>query len=43
MTKITDAEWQIMSLLWNNEPQTIMQMTKALEESMKWSKHTVIT
>ena len=27
MTKITDAEWQIMSLLWNNEPQTITQMT----------------
>lgn len=43
MTKITDAEWQIMSQLWKNQPQTITQLTKALEGSMKWSKYTIIT
>lgn len=43
MTKISDAEWKIMNLLWDEQPRTMMQLTKALWESTGWSKHTVIT
>ena len=25
--KLTDAEWKIMLLLWENPPQTLMQLT----------------
>lgn len=40
---LSDGEWKIMNLLWNRAPQTIMQLTKALEPDTGWSKHTVIT
>lgn len=43
MTKISNAEWKIMNLLWDAQPRTMMQITKALYESTGWSKHTVIT
>ena len=42
-TRLTDAEWNIMLLLWENPPQTLMQLTHALEPKMGWTKHTVIT
>lgn len=38
--RLTDAEWKIMRLLWENPP--LMQLTHALEEETGWSKHTVI-
>lgn len=41
--KISDAEWKIMSLLWEEEPKTMTQLTKGLFESTGWSKHTVMT
>jgi len=41
--KISDAEWKIMNLLWEEEPRTMTQLTKALLSSTGWSKHTVIT
>ena len=43
MTKISDAEWKIMELLWDSEPRTMTQLTKALLESTGWSKYTVMT
>lgn len=41
--RISSSEWKIMSLLWENEPMTIMQITAALSNETGWSKHTVIT
>lgn len=43
MMRISDAEWKIMNELWEKEPLTMMQITKALSETTKWSKHTVMT
>lgn len=40
---LSDSEWRLMNLLWENAPQTIMQLTKALKEPTGWSKNTVIT
>ena len=39
--QITNAEWKIMSLLWER-PMTIMEITAALKEETGWTKHTVI-
>lgn len=41
--RLSSSEWKIMSLLWENEPMTIMQITAALNNDTGWSKHTVIT
>lgn len=41
--KISDGEWKIMQLLWKKSPQSIIQMTKALEAETGWTKHTVIS
>lgn len=38
---IANSEWKIMKLLWE-EPRTIVQLTKALEEETGWKKNTVI-
>ena len=40
--RLTDAEWKIMLLLWENPPQTLMQLTHTLEPETGWSRHTVI-
>lgn len=39
---LTPAEWKIMTALWDNMPQTIMQLTHALQPQTGWTKHTVI-
>ena len=41
--KLSASEWKIMTLLWENEPMTIMEITAALKEETGWGKHTVIT
>ncbi len=41
--KLSSSEWKIMSLLWESEPMTIMQITAALKDQTGWGKHTVIT
>lgn len=41
--KLSASEWKIISMLWENEPMTIMQLTSALEPDTGWTKHTVIT
>ena len=43
MTKISTAEWKIMSKLWEEEPRTITQLTKELFEETGWDKHTIMT
>lgn len=40
---LSDGEWNIMNVLWEDAPMTITQLTTALKESTGWSKHTVIT
>lgn len=42
-TKLSSSEWKIMTLLWEHEPMTIMQITSALNSDTAWTKHTVIT
>lgn len=39
---LTDAEWHIMRLLWQEGPRTIMELTHALSPETGWTKHTVI-
>lgn len=43
MVHLSDGEWKIMNLLWQQEPWTITQLTAALRQDTDWSKHTVIT
>ena len=41
--KLSDGEWKIIQLLWEESPQTIIQLTKALESETGWTKHTIIS
>ncbi|MCI8417867.1 MAG: BlaI/MecI/CopY family transcriptional regulator [Lachnospiraceae bacterium] len=43
MVHLSDGEWKIMQLLWQQEPWTITKLTAALQQETDWSKHTVIT
>ena len=40
---VTESEWKIMELLWQNESLTMPRITQALLEETGWSKHTVIS
>ena len=40
---ISDAEWKIMNLLWEEPPKTLTQLTKELYDETGWTKHTIIT
>ena len=39
----TEAEWKIMEVLWTSAPRTMAEITKELEPSTGWTRHTVIT
>lgn len=39
----TEAEWKILEVLWQSHPRTMAEITKALEPSTGWTRHTVIT
>lgn len=41
--KLSEAEWKIMTILWEKEPLTIMQLTAELKSETGWNKNTVIT
>ena len=43
IVQLSNYEWKIMNLIWEEEPRTITQLTKALTDETGWSKHTVIT
>ena len=41
--KLTNSEWNILSILWAESPQTVMQMVSKLKETVGWAKSTTIT
>lgn len=43
MNKMTlsDGEWKLMNLLWNESPQTIGNMVEALKNDTGWTKATI--
>ncbi len=43
MVKLSEAEWKVMSLLWQEAPRTMMQITNHFKETTGWTKHTVMT
>lgn len=43
MIRLSEAEWKVMSLLWEEAPQTMMQVTSHFKETTGWTKHTVMT
>ena len=38
---LSDGEWKLMNLLWEEKPRTIGQMVEALREDTGWTKATV--
>lgn len=42
-TALTDSEWQIMQLLWEDAPLTLTQMGKLLKDKTGWTRHTIIS
>ena len=40
---LSAAEWEIMSLLWENEPMTAVQVTDAFAADKSWTRTTVIS
>lgn len=43
LPKITDAEWQVMKVLWRKSPLTTGEIVDALKPSMAWSPKTIHT
>lgn len=41
--KLTDAEWKVMTILWDSSPRTMMEITNALKEETGWTKYTVMS
>lgn len=41
--RLSDSEWKIINLLWEEAPCTITQLTAGLKEATGWTKHTVMT
>lgn len=38
---LSDGEWKLMNLLWEQSPRTIAQLVKELESETGWKKNTV--
>ena len=36
--KLSDGEWRLMNLLWQNAPRTIAQMVNELKDETGWKK-----
>lgn len=43
MIRLSEAEWKVMNVLWEESPQTIMQLTHRFQGTTGWTKHTVMT
>ena len=41
--KLTSSEWNILNLLWEDSPRTVMQLSNELERSVGWARSTTIT
>ena len=42
-TKLTGSEWSVLASLWQENPQTVMQLVANLGETVGWAKSTTIT
>lgn len=42
-SRLTDAEWKIIEVLWDKHPRSMPEITKILEPSTGWTRHTIIT
>ncbi len=40
---LTGSEWNVLSCLWEDSPQTVMQLVARLSERVGWAKSTTIT
>lgn len=40
---LSDGEWKLMNLLWQNPPKTITHLTKELEQTTGWVRNVIIT
>lgn len=40
---LTGSEWNILSCLWEDSPQTVMQLVAKLSDQVGWAKSTTIT
>ncbi|MGP8314291.1 BlaI/MecI/CopY family transcriptional regulator [Enterocloster aldenensis] len=40
---LSDGEWKLMNLLWQNPPKTITHLTKELEQTTGWGRNIIIT
>lgn len=41
--QISDAEWDVMRVIWNEEPRTAAEVIAALEETHDWNHRTIRT
>lgn len=41
--KLTSSEWNILNCLWEHSPQTVMQLSNELEQTVGWARSTTIT
>ena len=42
-TKLTTSEWSVLDSLWQESPQTVMQLVANLGKTVGWAKSTTIT
>lgn len=40
---LTSSEWNVLSCLWEESPQTVMQLVAKLRDTVGWAKSTTIT
>ena len=40
---LSDGEWKLMKLLWENHPMTLGDMVEAMQDDTAWSKGTIFT
>lgn len=40
---ISDAEWEVMNVLWEQSPRTAVEVAEALESRVNWNPNTVKT
>lgn len=43
LMNLSDSEWKVMKVLWENSPRTMTQITHALKEETNWTKHTIMS
>ena len=41
--KLTGSEWSVLDSLWQESPQTVMQLVSNLSKTVGWAKSTTIT